>query len=75
MCFRTHNSLAATEMFQGSLVLHGMCNSLNVAGTHKLIERGTTRRCGFLGLGMAFLEDVGHCRGRLCGFFGSSFPQ
>ena len=31
---------------------------MNVTGPHKLIGSGTIRRCGFLGVGVALLEEV-----------------
>ena len=35
--------------------------TLNVIGPHNLIGYGTIRRCGFVGVGMALLEEVCHC--------------
>lgn len=46
----------------------GDCGSLNVIGPHKLIGSDTIRRCHLVGVGMALLEDVCHCRGGLLGF-------
>ena len=43
----------------------GECGSLNVTGPHILIGSGTIRRCGFVDVGMALLEEVCHCRGGL----------
>ena len=36
------------------------CVSLNVIGLYKLCKGGTSRRCGFVGVGMALLEKVFH---------------
>lgn len=41
--------------------------SLSIAGTHELIWSGTLRRCTIVGEGMALMEEVHHCRGRLRG--------
>ena len=43
------------------------CGNLNVIGLiiHKLTGSGAIRRCGFVGVGMALLEEVCHCGGRL----------
>ena len=32
------------------------CGSLNVIGSHNLIENGTIKGCGFVGVEMAFLR-------------------
>jgi hypothetical protein len=37
---------------------HGGCGGLNMLG----LGSGTIRRCGLLGVGVAFLEEVCHCR-------------
>lgn len=39
--------------------------SLNVIGPHKLIGTGSIRRCDFIQVGMALLEEVCHCGGGL----------
>ena len=44
------------------MVFDKVCDSLNVIGPYKLIGSGITRRCGFVGVGMALLEEVCHCR-------------
>ena len=36
----------------------GVCDSLNVIGPHNLTKNGTIRRCGFVGVSMALLEEV-----------------
>ena len=41
------------------------CSSLNVIGPYKLIGSDTTMRCGFVGMGMALLEEVSHCESGL----------
>jgi hypothetical protein len=33
---------------------------LNKNGSYRPIGRGVTRRCGFVGVGLAFLEEVYH---------------
>lgn len=43
----------------------GYCGSLNAINSHKLIERGTIRRCGYIGVDMSLLEEVCHCGGQL----------
>ena len=48
------------------------CGSLNVDPSHKLIGCDNIRRCGFVGVGMAFLEEVCHCR---VGFEVSYMPK
>lgn len=40
-------------------------DSLNVIGPHNLIGSVTIRRCGFVGVGMALLEEVYYCGGGL----------
>ena len=35
--------------------------SLNVIGPYNLIGSGAIRRCGFVGVGVALLEEVCHC--------------
>lgn len=42
------------------------CGSLNGLGPHNLIASGTGRRCGFVGVGMIFLEEVGYWGQALC---------
>lgn len=37
------------------------CSGLSVTGPHKLIGNDPVRRCGFGGVGVAFLEEVCHC--------------
>lgn len=41
------------------------CVSLNVIGIHNLIGTGTIRIYGFVGVGMASLEEVCQCGGGL----------
>lgn len=41
------------------------CGSLNVIGPHNLREIGTIMTCDSIGVGIALLEDVHHCEGRL----------
>ena len=41
------------------------CSNLTVTGLHRLIESGTIRRYGFVGVGMALLEEVCHFGGEL----------
>jgi hypothetical protein len=38
------------------------CGGLNESGPHRPIGRGTVRRCGLFGVGMALLEKVCHSR-------------
>ena len=40
----------------GSGMWEAECNQ-----AHNLIGSGTIRRCGFVGVGMALLEEVRHC--------------
>ena len=49
-----------------------VCGGLNRSGPHRLmylnawlIESGTLRRCGLVGVSVAFLGVVCHCGGRL----------
>ena len=37
------------------------CGGLNVTDPHNLTASGTTRRSGFVAVGMALLEEVCHC--------------
>lgn len=37
------------------------CGSFTVISLHNLIGSGIIRRCGFVGVGMALLEEVYHC--------------
>ena len=41
------------------------CSSLNVTGSHKLIGSATIRRCDFVGVYVALLEEVCHYGGGL----------
>ena len=41
------------------------CGSLNVIGPHNLIGSGIIRKCGFVGVGIALLEEVCQCGGGL----------
>ena len=41
------------------------CHYLNIIAPHTLIESGTLRRCVFVGVGVALLEEVHHCGGGL----------
>ena len=52
-----------------------MCGSLSVIGPHNLIGSGTIRRCGFVGVGMALLEEVCDCEGGLWCFLCSEQPS
>ena len=38
-----------------------VCGSLNVIDPHNLIGTDTVRRCGFVGVGMVFVEEM--CQG------------
>ena len=40
-----------------------MCGSWNAIGPPNLTGSGTIRRCGFVGVGVALLEEVCHCGG------------
>ena len=40
---------------------------MDVVGPHKLKENGTTGKCGFVGVGMAMLEEVCPCGGQALG--------
>lgn len=42
-----------------------MYDSLDIIDPFKLTGNGTIGRCGFVGVGMALLEGVCHCGGRL----------
>lgn len=44
---------------------HTVCGGLNVICLHKLIRSGMIRRCGFVGMGVALLEEMCPCRGGL----------
>lgn len=37
------------------------CGGLNAVGPQNLVGSGTVRRCGFAGMGIAWLEEVCHC--------------
>ena len=41
-------------------IRYGFCGSLNGTGHNKLIESGTTRKCGLTGIGVVFQEEVCH---------------
>ena len=41
------------------------CGGFNVIGSHKLIQKGTIRKYGFVGIGMTSLEEVCNSGGRL----------
>ena len=53
-------TVVLTEKFKNHLLIETNC-SLNIIGSHKLIGSDTIRRCGFVGVGVAFLEEVCHC--------------
>lgn len=38
------------------------CSSLNTIGTSNLIQSGSIRKYGFVGMDMVLLEEVRHCR-------------
>jgi hypothetical protein len=40
--------------------LHSICSGLNKSGPHSLIGSGATRRCSFVGVGVALLEELCH---------------
>ena len=42
---------------------HDCCGGLNAIGPQKLTGRGTIRKCGFVGVCIALLEQVCHCKG------------
>ena len=44
---------------------YGLCGSLSVIDLQHLRGSGTLRRCGFVGIGKALLEEVCHCGGGL----------
>ena len=37
------------------------CGTLNVISQNNLIGNSTSRRCGFIGVDMALLEEMCHC--------------
>lgn len=41
------------------------CDIFNAIGTHKLIESVTIRKCNFVEIGIALLEEEYHYGGRL----------
>jgi hypothetical protein len=41
------------------------CGDFNENDPHRLIERGTIRKYGLVGIGVALLEEVDHFRGGL----------
>ena len=53
-------------------VTFACCGSLNVISSHKLIG-SSIRRCGFVGVGMALLEEVCHAGGGLWRFLCSEY--
>ena len=51
------------------------CGNLNMIDLNKLIRYDTIRRCGFVGMNVAFLEEVCHCGCGLCSLLCSSYSQ
>jgi hypothetical protein len=52
-----------------SLIHVELCGSLSNNGFHRLVRSGTIRMCGFVGEGVALLQEV--CVGSMrCGFVG-----
>ena len=43
----------------------GWHGSLKAISSHKVIEDGTSGRCGLVGVAMSLLEEVCHCGDRL----------
>ena len=52
--------LEINEVGQTQKVKYLMYGGLNKNSSYRPIGRGVTRRCGFVGVGLAFLEEVYH---------------
>ena len=53
----------ASFLGAGMYYAYYLCGSLNVMGPPKIVGSGSTRKCSFVGIGVALLEKVFHCRG------------